>query len=44
MKSLGMDGPFVFNASEIDKQITRTIEGTKTEARRFGTIFSLHAL
>ena len=27
MKSLGMDGPFVFNASEIDKQITCTSEG-----------------
>lgn len=27
MASLGMNGPFVFTASEIDKQITRTSEG-----------------
>ena len=34
MASLGMDGPFVFTVSEIDKQITRTSEGNYALGRK----------
>ena len=34
MASLGMNGPFVFTASEIDKQITRTCAGNYALGRK----------